>query len=47
MRSQYTFKRAYKEGTTYFCCESCMRKYQEARKELMNNKRKLRYANKK
>ena len=41
------FKHAYREGTVYFCCESCMRKYEEARKELMNNKRKNRYAIKK
>lgn len=47
MRSQYLFKHAYREGTVYFCCESCMRKYEEARKELMNNKRKNRYAIKK
>lgn len=47
MRSQYLFKHAYREETVYFCCESCMRKYEEARKELMNNKRKNRYAIKK
>lgn len=47
MRSQYLFKRSYKEGTKWFCCESCMRKYQQARKELMDNKRKNRYASKK
>lgn len=47
MRSQYLFKHAYKEGTMYFCCESCMRKYEEARRKLMDNKRKNRYAIKK
>lgn len=42
LRSDYVFKRTYKGRIKYFCCESCMRKYEEARKELMNNKRKLR-----
>lgn len=46
-RSMYAFQHVYREGRMWFCCESCMRKYQEARKELMDNKRKNRYANKK
>ena len=46
-RSMYAFQHVYKEGHMWFCCESCMRKYQQARKELMDNKRKNRYASKK
>lgn len=47
LRRDYVFKRAYKGSTKYFCCESCMRKYRQARKELMDNKRKNRYVSKK
>lgn len=46
LRSDYVFKRTYKGRIKYFCCESCMRKYQEARKNLIDNRRALRRARK-
>lgn len=46
LRSDYVFKRTYEGRIKYFCCESCMRKYQEARKNLIDNRRALRRARK-
>lgn len=38
-KSQYLFKKYYKEGVRYFCSESCKRKYEEEHRKLAEKRR--------